>query len=66
MLTIKVAVMIKASLMLAALILDGYMAIAYRLQRRPTGRHRRHDTPRLELPRLRREPSQFQDDTLPA
>jgi len=54
----KALLLIKAGFILATLLRDSYRGIAFSLRCRPTGRHRRYDTPRLELPRLRREPPQ--------
>jgi hypothetical protein len=56
---IKVLLVINASFILLVLLLDSFRGSTFRLRRRPTGRHRRHDTPSMELQRLRRKPTQF-------
>lgn len=62
-LRLKTAIMVECALQLMMAIFNLAPSILNRLRRRPQGRQGGHDTPRLELSRLRREPSQFEDDT---
>jgi hypothetical protein len=56
---LKVAAMVELGLQLATILLHIFPRLLNRLRRRPQGRHGRHDTPGVELPLLRREPTQF-------
>ena len=61
-LRLKAVIMVECGLQLTMIFYSIAPTLLIRLRRRPQGRQGSHDAPRLELPRLRREPPQFQDD----